>query len=109
MCSNLHCVHPHHSAVVRIIKPLQQLHAGALPTAATAHKGQRLAGLYGDIQAIQHLDVWPGGVRELAVHELNVPLEVILETTLIRGEQREHKGHSSACMLWCYLLSSGQD
>ena len=66
--------------MVGVIKPLQQLHAGALPAAAAAHKGQRLAGLHRHIQPIQHLDVWPGGVGELTVNELNVPLEVILKT-----------------------------
>lgn len=66
--------------MVRIIKPLQQLHAGALSAAAAAHKGQRLAGLHRHIQPIQDLDVWPGGVGELTVNEVNVPLEVILKT-----------------------------
>lgn len=77
--------YPHHSAVVRIIKPLQQLNTGALPAAAAAHKGQRLAGLHRHIQPIQDLDVWPGGVGELTVNELNVPLEVILKTQRREG------------------------
>lgn len=71
---------PHHSAVVGIVKPLQQLHAGALPTAAAAHEGQRLAGLHRHIQPIQDLDVRPGGVGELTVNEVDVPLEVLLKT-----------------------------
>lgn len=83
---------PHHSAVVRIIKPLQQLHAGALPAAAAAHKGQSLAGLHRDIQPIQDLDVWPGGVGELTVNEVNVPLEVILKTQR-REEDKQKKQH----------------
>lgn len=74
------CWRPHHSAMVRIIKPLQQLHTGALPTTAASHKGQRLARFHRHIQPIQDLDVWPGGVGELTVDEFNVPLEVILET-----------------------------
>ena len=71
---------PHHPAIVRIIKPLQQLHTCALPAAAAAHEGQRLAGLHRNVQPIQDLDVWPGGVGELTINEVNVPLEVILET-----------------------------
>ncbi len=71
---------PHHFAAVRIIKPLQQLHAGALPAAAAAHKGQRLSGLHRHVQSVQDLDVWSGGVSELTVNEVDVPLEVILKT-----------------------------
>lgn len=70
---------PHHSAMVRVIKPLQQLHAGAFPTAAAANKGQRLARFDRHVQPIQDLDVGPGGVRELAVNEVNVSLEMILD------------------------------
>lgn len=66
--------------MVRIIEPLQQLHAGALPAAAAAHKCQRLARLHRHIQPVQDLDVWSGGVGELAVNELNVALEAILKT-----------------------------
>lgn len=70
--------------MIRIIKPLQQLHTGALPAAAAANKCQRLARLHRHIQPIEDLDVWSGGVSKLAVNELNVALEVILET-----QQRE--------------------
>lgn len=70
---------PHHSAMVWVIKPLQQLHAGAFPTAAAANKGQRLARFYRHIQSVQDLDVGPGRVRELAVNEVNVSLEIILD------------------------------
>lgn len=66
--------------MIGIIKPFQQLHTGAFSTAAAPHKGQRLAGLHGHIQSIQDLDIWSGGVGELAVNELNVSLEVILKT-----------------------------
>lgn len=71
--------------MVGVIKALQQLHAGALPAATAAHEGQRLAGLHRHVQAVQHLDVRPGGVGELAVDELNVALEVCLKTR--RGER----------------------
>lgn len=71
---------PHHSAMVGVIKALQQLHAGALPAAAAANKGQRLAGFHRHVQPVQDLDVRPGGVRELAVNEVNVSLEIILDT-----------------------------
>lgn len=81
----------HHSAVVRIIKPLQQLHAGALPAAAASHKGQRLAGLHRHIQPIQDLDVWPGGVGELTVNKFNVPLEVILKIKWSEGGRINNK------------------
>lgn len=64
--------------MVWVIKPLQQLHAGAFPAAAAANKGQRLARFYRHIQPIQDLDIGPGGVRELAVNEVNVSLEIIL-------------------------------
>lgn len=80
----------HHSAVVGIIKPLQQLDAGALPTAAAAHEGQRLARLHRHVQPIQDLDVWPGGVSELTVNELDVSLEVILKTR--EGAQKVRVG-----------------
>lgn len=70
---------PHHSAMVWIIKPLQQLHAGAFPTAAAANEGQCLARFYRHVQPIQDLDIGPGGVRELAVNEVNVSLEIILD------------------------------
>lgn len=80
---------PHHFAMVRIIEPLQQLHTGALPAAAAAHKGQRLAGLHRHIQPVQDLDVRPGGVGELAVNEVNVPLEVILKTQRSEREQKK--------------------
>lgn len=69
---------PHHFAVVGIVKALQQLHAGAFPTAAAADKGQRLSGFHRHGQPVQDLDVGPGGVRELAVNEVNVSLEMIL-------------------------------
>lgn len=72
--------------MVRVVEPLQQLDAGALPTAAAAHEGQRLALLHRHIQPIQDLDVRPGGVGEITVNELNVPLEVILKTQ--RGGER---------------------
>lgn len=77
---------PHHSAVVGVVKPLQQLHTGALPTATAAHEGQRLAGLHRHVEPVQHLDVRPGRVGELAVDELDVSLEVILETKEVLGE-----------------------
>lgn len=77
--------------MVRVVEPLQQLHAGALPTATAAHEGQRLAGLHRHVEPIQDLDVRPAGVSELAVNEVNVPLEVILKTQ--RGEEGgEYKG-----------------
>lgn len=95
----------HHSALVWIIKPLQQLNTGALPAAAAAHKGQRLTGLHRHIQPIQDLDVWPGGVGELAVNEVNVPLEVILKT-----QQRGREKYKGWCLyrgvLGCHLLST---
>lgn len=74
------CV-PHHAAMIRVVEALQQLNAGALPAAAAAHEGQGLAGLHRNIQAVQNLDVRPGGVGELAVDELDVPLEVVLKTS----------------------------
>lgn len=77
---------PHHSAMVWVIKPLQQLHAGAFPAATAANKGQRLARFYRHVQPIQDLDIGPGGVRELAVNEVNVPLEIILDKD--QGEER---------------------
>lgn len=70
---------PHHSAMVWVIKPLQQLHAGAFPAAAAANKGQCLAGFYRHVQPIQNLDIGSGGVCELAVDEVNVSLEIILD------------------------------
>lgn len=72
--------------MIWVIKPLQQLHAGALPATAAAHEGQRLAGLHRHVQPIQDLDVRPGGVGELAVNEVNVPLEVILKTQRREGK-----------------------
>lgn len=87
---------PHHSAIVRIIKPLQQLHAGALPAAAAAHEGQRLAGLHRHVQPIQDLDVWPGGVGELTINEVNVPLEVILKTQR-QGGGRQRSMSATVC------------
>lgn len=77
---------PHHSAMVRIIKPLQQLHAGAFPTAAAANKGQSLARFHRHVQPIQDLHIGPGGVRELAVNEVNVSLEIIL--IKIKGKKK---------------------
>lgn len=71
--------------MVGIVKPLQQLHAGALPAAAAANKSQRLARFHRHGQPVQDLDVWPGGVGELAVDELDVPLEVILTTWQWKG------------------------
>lgn len=70
----------HHSPMVGVIKALQQLHAGAFPAAAAANKGQRLAGFYWHIEPVQDLDIRPGGIRELAVNEVNVSLEIILDT-----------------------------
>lgn len=82
----LHRCDPHHSAMVWIIKALQQLHAGAFPTAAAANEGQCLAGFYRHVQPIQDLDIGPGGVRELAVNEVNVSLEIILDEG--QGEEK---------------------
>lgn len=65
--------------MVWIIKPLQQLHTGALPTAAAANEGQSLARLHRHVQPIQHLNVGSSGVGELTVDELDVPSEVILK------------------------------
>lgn len=78
--------------MIGVIKPLQQLHAGALPAPAAAHEGQRLAGLHRHVQPIQDLDVRPGGVGELAVNEVNVPLEVILKTPWREGEVFKKRG-----------------
>lgn len=66
--------------MIRVVEALQQLNAGALPTAAAAHEGQRLAGLHRNVQTVQNLDVRSGGVGELTVDELDVPLKVVLET-----------------------------
>lgn len=90
----------HHFAKVRIIKPLQKLNAGALPTAAAAHKGQRLSRLHRHTQSIQDLDVWPGGVGELTVNEVNVPLEVILKIIAEEGRERGRKTKG-----WFWILS----
>lgn len=81
--------------MVGVVKPLQQLHTGALPTAAAAHEGQRLAGLHRHVEPVQHLDVRPGRVGELAVDELDVPPEVILETKEVLGEREGGRGNKS--------------
>lgn len=73
-------VRTYHSAFIWVIEPLEQLYTCAFATAAAAHKGQRLTRLDRHIETIQDLDVWPGRVRELAVNELNVALEVLLTT-----------------------------
>lgn len=91
---------PHHSALVGVIKPFQQLHAGALSTAAGPHKGQRLAGLHCHVQPIEDLDVWSGRVSELAVNELNVPLEVIL---VEKGGGGANKGGAKV-LFWDYSV-----
>lgn len=72
--------------MIGVVEPLQQLHAGALAAAAAAHEGQRLTGLHRHIQPVQDLDVRPGGVGELAVNEVEVPLEVILKTQRLSKE-----------------------
>lgn len=72
--------------MIGVVEPLQQLHTGALPAAAAAHEGQRLAGLHRHVQPVQDLDVGPGGVGELAVNEVQVPLEVVLKTQRLSKE-----------------------
>lgn len=77
--------------MVWIIKPLQQLHAGAFPAATAANEGQSLARLHRHVEPIQDLDVWSGGVGELTVNELNVPLEVFLKHSEGGGSEDKNK------------------
>lgn len=93
----------HHSAVIGIVEPLQQLHAGALATAAAAHEGQRLTRLYRHVEPVQDLDVGPGGVGELAVNEVEVPLEVILKT---QNGTRPQGQSGLACAACCVRILS---
>ena len=82
----------YHLALVGVVEALQQLDAGALPTAAAAHERQGLAGPHRHAQPVQPLDVWSGGVREIAVDELQVAFEVILvEKREKRRKRRERK------------------
>lgn len=84
--------------MIGVVEPLQQLHAGALPAAAAAHEGQRLAGLHRHVQSVQDLDVGPGGVGELAVNEVEVPLEVILKT---QGKEASRSVRVGLCSMLC--------
>lgn len=68
----------YHTAFIRIIESLQELNTSALPTSTAAHKSQSLTGLDAHIQPVQNLNIWPGGVRELAVQKLNVSFKIIL-------------------------------
>lgn len=57
----------YHTALIRIIESLQELNASALATSTAAHKSQSLTGSDAHIQPIQNLNIWPRGVRELAI------------------------------------------
>lgn len=68
----------HHLTFVRIVKPFQELNAGAFPAAAAPDKRQGLARIHRHDQVIQHLDVRSRRIREFAIDELYFALEFLL-------------------------------
>lgn len=69
----------HHFSARRIIKPLKELDHRALPTAAGAHQGQRLALLHLQAQPLKHWDVWSSGVVEHHFIKCHISFQRILK------------------------------
>lgn len=78
LCKNATNVVSYHLSFIGVIESLQQLNAGALPTAAASHKSKSLSWMYRHLQTPQNLDVWPAGIREPTPFEFYLALEVIL-------------------------------
>lgn len=69
---------------IRIVESFQELNAGAFPAAAAPHKRQSLTRFHRHKQVIQHLDVWSGRIRELAIDKLYFTFEVLLTTDKLK-------------------------
>lgn len=76
-------VFSHHSPLLGVIEPLQQLNGGALSTAATADQGKSLSLLHLQAQPLQDGNVGPRRVVEADIGELHVSVIFILQG---RGE-----------------------
>lgn len=68
----------YHFTFIWVIEPFQQLNTGAFPTATAPNKCQSLPRFHRHSQIIQHLDIWPSWVGELAVSKLYFTFEVVL-------------------------------
>ena len=75
--------HAHHCASQGVIEPLQELDDRALPAAAAAHQGQRLALLHLQAQPPKHRYVWPGGVAEHDFIKCHIPFKLILKNRYV--------------------------
>ena len=68
----------YHWTTTWIIKPFNQLNGGAFPTTTSAHQSEGFPGVDRQTQAPEDLYIRPGGVGEMDVLKLNLPIKCFL-------------------------------
>lgn len=70
----------HHCPCQGVVEALEELDNRALPTAAAAHQGQRLALLHLQVQPLKHGHVWPGGIVEHDFIKCHISFQGVLKS-----------------------------